>query len=382
MGVYKRKGSRYYWMCYSVNGAQERSSTKTSSKTVATRIWKQREAEVALGLFNVGWPGERMKFEELCEEYQRSHVSGLSESSQEAFENHRKHLVQFLAGRKLADIDTQMIEQYKRDRRQQPTRNDPDRMVKGATVNRELETLQCMLKMALRRKYISANPASGVEHFPELRERPAKKAITPDEFLRVLRAAPLHLRVGIVLLDQTGNRTYSEVFSLRWEQVDLEAGLIYLSGPLKTAASAGPTPLSKLALDVLGCWKGQQAGSGSPYVFPSPVNRNKPIGTVKTAWKNTLKRAGVPYLPIYQLRHGFCTRVSKVAPDAVIQKAMRHSSPETKRFYQLGMVEEVRQAMDRGNEKFYGDLEYHILSTLTSENQRPAEKESLQVTGT
>ena len=82
MGVYKRRGSRYYWMCYSVNGAQQRSSTKTSSKTVATRIWKQREAEVALGLFNVGWPGERMTFEELCEEYKQSHVSSLSQSSQ------------------------------------------------------------------------------------------------------------------------------------------------------------------------------------------------------------------------------------------------------------------------------------------------------------
>jgi len=33
----------------------------------------------------------------------------------------------------------------------------------------------------------------------------------------------------------------------------------------------------------------------------------------------------------------FCTRLSWVAPDAVVQRAMRHSSPETKRHYQLGM---------------------------------------------
>ncbi len=60
---------------------------------------------------------------------------------------------------------------------------------------------------------------------------------------------------------------------------------------------------------------------------------------------------------------------------------MRHSSPETKRFYQLGMVEGVWEAMDHGNEEFYGDLEYHILSTVTSDNPQPIE-ESLQVTGT
>jgi integrase len=142
------------------------------------------------------------------------------------------------------------------------------------------------------------------------------------------------------------------------------------------------TPLSKLAADVLGWWKDQQAASGSRYVFPSPLNRDKPVGTVKTAWKNTLKRAGVPYFPIYQLRHVFCTRVSKVAPDAVIQKAMRHSSPETKRFYQLGMVEEVRKAMEHGNQKFYGDLEYHVFITVTSEKPQPAEEKCLQLTGT
>ena len=90
---------------------------------------------------------------------------------------------------------------------------------------------------------------------------------------------------------------------------------------------------------------------------------------------------GVPYFPIYQLRHVFCTRVSKVAPDAVIQKAMRHSSPETKRFYQLGMVEEVRKAMEHGNQKFYGDLKYHVFITVTSEKPQPTEQKWLRMTG-
>ena len=33
---------------------------------------------------------------------------------------------------------------------------------------------------------------------------------------------------------------------------------------------------------------------------------------------------------------------------------MRHSSPETKRHYQLGMVEQVRQNLEKANEKVYG----------------------------
>jgi integrase len=67
-----------------------------------------------------------------------------------------------------------------------------------------------------------------------------------------------------------------------------------------------------------------------------------------------LKRAGVPHFPIYTLRHVFCTRLSEVAPDAVVQRAMRHTSPETKRRYQLGMTEQVRQAIEKANKKAHG----------------------------
>src|SRR6266403_522446 len=81
---------------------------------------------------------------------------------------------------------------------------------------------------------------------------------------------------------------------------------------------------------------------------------NKPISTVKTAWKATLRRPGVTAFPIYTLRHVFCTRLSEVAPDAVVQRAMRHSSPETKRHYQLGMAEQVRHAVNKANKRLYG----------------------------
>ena len=62
----------------------------------------------------------------------------------------------------------------------------------------------------------------------------------------------------------------------------------------------------------------------------------------------------MPHFPIYNLRHVFCTRLSGVAPDAVVQRAMRHTSPETKRHYQLGMADQVRQAMEKSNKKAYG----------------------------
>jgi len=121
---------------------------------------------------------------------------------------------------------------------------------------------------------------------------------------------------------------------------------------VKTTDSAQPLPLSRLACDVLKEWKKEQ-GSENCYVFPSPRKPGKPIRSVRGAWRKALGKAGVSYFPIYNLRHVFCTRLSWVAPDAVVQRAMRHSSPETKRHYQLGMVDQVREGIEQANEKTY-----------------------------
>jgi integrase len=88
--------------------------------------------------------------------------------------------------------------------------------------------------------------------------------------------------------------------------------------------------------------------------FPEPIFPDRPISTVKTAWHATLRRAGVPQFPLYTLRHVFCTRLSEVALDAVVQRAMRHSSPETRRRYQLGMAEQLRKAVEKANTRLYG----------------------------
>ncbi len=352
MGLYKRQDSRFWWMAYTAKSGQQCESTKTPSKELAKKILKQREAEIVLGRFQVGWPGERVTFAELCEEFSRSHSSTLSVKSQENHQIFLKNLRVYFGDRKLTEIDERAVVEYRNYRRRQPLKWNPKRTVKGATVNRELACLHCIFQFALKRKYIAENPTSDVKHFNERQERPSKRMLTVDDEHRILEAAPPHLRVAIVLLVQTGGRTYSEGLSLRWDQVDLVHSVIHPGSSVKTTDSAQPLPLSRLASDVLKEWKKEQSPD-SPYVFPSPRKAGKPIRSVKRAWRTALKNAGVPYFPIYTLRHVFCTRLSWVAPDAVVQRAMRHSSPETKRHYQLGMVDQVREGIERANERAY-----------------------------
>ena len=264
----------------------------------------------------------------------------------------------------MTEIDERSVVDYRNLRRTQPITWDKKRTVKGATVNRELACLHTIFQFALKRKYIGENPTSGVKHFDERRERPSKRMLTVEQEQRILEVAPPYLRVAIILLVQTGGRTYSEGLSLRWDQVDLEHRVLHLDGNVKTSGSAQPLPLSQLAGDVLKEWKSKRALE-SPYVFPSSRKLGEPVGSVKGAWRSALKKAGVPYFPIYNLRHVFCTRLSWVAPDAVVQRAMRHSSPETKRHYQLGMVEQVREGIEKANVQAYSDpkvLRFHYVS--------------------
>lgn len=352
MGLYQRSDSRFWWMSYTMNGEQHQESTKTASKELAIKILKQRESEIVLGLFKVGWAGERMTFDELCGEFERSHFAGLTENTVKGYRAYLRHLKAFFGESKLQRITVESVEEYRNRRRTQPKTTNPSRTIKGATINRELELLKCVFDLAVKRKYIPENPAAAVKHFNELRERPIRRMPTVEEELRILDTAPPYLRVAIILLSQTGGRTYSEGFSLRWDQLDFDNKLIRLDNNVKTPGSTEPIPLSDFACEVLRAWEKAQSPK-SRFVFPSPHLADRPISTVKTAWRAALRRAGVPHFPIYTLRHVFCTRLSEFAPDAVVQRAMRHTSPETKRRYQLGMTEQVRQAVEMSNQKTY-----------------------------
>ena len=120
-----------------------------------------------------------------------------------------------MATAKLTEINERTVVEYRNYRRRQPLKRNPKQTVKGATVNRELACLHCVFQFALKRKYIGENP-SGVKHFDERQERPFKRMLTVEDEHRILEAEPAYLRVAIVLLVQTGGRTYSEGLSIRW----------------------------------------------------------------------------------------------------------------------------------------------------------------------
>ena len=131
------------------------------------------------------------------------------------------HLKEFFgAERQLADITPPDIEGYKLHRR---------KLVSGATVNRELALLKRMLNLAIDRDlYLSSNPLRKVKFFQEVNT--GFRVLSPEEETRLLRNATPAIQDIVRYALNTGSRI-GEIFSLRWQHVDLAGGLINVFSP-------------------------------------------------------------------------------------------------------------------------------------------------------
>ena len=72
------------------------------------------------------------------------------------------------------------------------------------------------------------------------------------------------------------------------------------------------------------------------------------IRSVKIAWHNALRRAGLAPFPIYNTRHTFATRLAGAGvSDTVIDQLLGHSRRDVLRFYTVPVSEYLRDAITR-----------------------------------
>jgi integrase len=94
--------------------------------------------------------------------------------------------------------------------------------------------------------------------------------------------------------------------------------------------------------------------AGSEYLFPrlTKTGRKPYLRSLKKVWRTTLRRAGVPYFSLYELRHTFATRLSSGGvSDHFVTLMLRQGDAEVfKRYSQakLNMMREALAKLDRG----------------------------------
>lgn len=135
---------------------------------------------------------------------------------------------------------------------------------------------------------------------------------TPEEAKAIYAAAAEHVRRSILLGGTEGLRVgESELFALRWDNVFLNGNedsyLLIDTSRKKKSQPMRAVPIQKELVSLMRQWFTEDKARGIEYVISY---RGHPIQSIKTAWKATLRRAGITgYFRPYDLRHAFATNL-------------------------------------------------------------------------
>ena len=224
-----------------------------------------------------------------------------------------KHLRKAFETTKLAEVTADDIEMYLRRRlKQRALVNSKHgflekQVLKATTVHQELRVLRRMLNVAVRKKFLFANPGASVEFPARVDGLFRPHYVNWSEQQKIEFHAPDYLRNVIRIITETGLRIYKELTPVKKDQPDLENRTVWIPDS-KTPNGVAEVPLTEIAADA---FRRQLALAGpGEYLFPSVVNPDGHHKTFKTTWHATLRRAGVRYFRIYDLRSTYATRLS------------------------------------------------------------------------
>jgi integrase len=357
--LYHRGRSIFWWVRYrDREGVIQKESTGTTDREEGERFLRDRLDARDEGKLSAILSGKKTTFDEFADWFleRRSQPPFRAAKTHAANQNALKFLRPALGQFRLSEITPESIEDYIGQRLQAERRIHTKFGVvhrgklKPSSVHQEFRVLTRICNVAVKQKRLTVNPCSMVE-FPVSVKKTTRKPhyMTASEQEKIEFAAPAYLRRVVVIISEMGLRPYKELMPMRKEHVDLENRLVHIPDS-KTPSGEGDMPMTEPAWQA---FKLQiEETQGSEYLFPSPRAGRKPhITNLRKAWTATLKRAGVSYFSLYELRHTFATRLSAggVADHFVSQMLRQGDAAVFKRYSQakLNMMRESLTRLDR-----------------------------------
>ena len=229
---------------------------------------------------------------------------------------HVKPLLELFGTRKAATIsidDVRIFSEIQRGRK-----------VGQSTINRRLSILRAAFNWTVDQGILKESPIRGLR-LPQAVSRRIDPPTIP-EIDRLLQIAPEHIKRIILLGLYTGARPGPcELFRLRWDDILLDAGVIYMPCAYKSkTTSARYIPIHEALLPKVREWKKQDGDACLSVIH----YRGKPVKRISEAWRNLREKAGISRkIRPYDLRHAFATMSMAESGDIKsIAEIMGHSS--------------------------------------------------------
>ncbi len=217
--------------------------------------------------------------------------------------------------------------------------------------NRMQSLVSKVYNFGIRRDAVQTNPAQGIDREPE---EPRKRVLTDYE-LKVL--LPLFEEEGLAglgfrFLLLTGQRP-SEVFGMRWSEVDRDTWLLPKARTKNKRSKYAPdfhtVPLSQQAFEVLRELKAHRDDSG--FVFPSATRKDMPFTNYSKAYRRVKKEAKLgENWRVYDFKSTMLTGLERLgAPGPVVSAVAGHLPTNvTRQHYAFhDFANEKRDALSR-----------------------------------
>jgi len=208
------------------------------------------------------------------------------------------------------------------------------------------------------------NPCIRIKTFPEQKR---ERFITPDELPRIWKAIEQepdpYLRSFFMLCLFLGARR-NEILTMRWEDLDLNAGTWRI--PHTKAGRSHLLPLPVASIDIL---KSIPRLVGSPWVFPSH-GKTGHLVEPKSAWARVRTRAGIDDIRIHDLRRTVGSWLAAQGESlTMIGKVLNHTQPSTTAIYAKLHLDPIRSALERNVETMLSTINASLQNEEISENR-------------
>lgn len=153
--------------------------------------------------------------------------------------------------------------------------------------------------------------------------------ITPEELEKMIRQTEsFRQKALILLLWETGGRP-QEIVNLKWRDIKFKDSYGNITLYSNKTGTTRTFPIKETCIH-LKRWKQEFCFPNvkeSDFVFPTPLNRSKPITTtaINNMLKKVSKRAGINrHIWSYLFRHTRATRLYEELPQQIVEKLMGH----------------------------------------------------------
>lgn len=367
MSVYKQKDSKNWWYKFTWRGEQIRESTKQTNKRLAEQMEATHKASLAKGEVGIRDRTPVPTLKDFAERDFKPYIESHFQNKPKTLEYYRtglKNLCGYapLAGCSLDSVTPEKISGFVAKRREAG--------LEVSTINRQLEVLRRMLKMATEWGKVEKAPPK-VEMLPGEKHR--DRVLSAEDEARYLDAAtaignallasyqralegiratlgdeqptrpedPFLLRDVTTVLIDCGLRP-EECFRLQWEHV--RDGAVHIPFG-KTENARRTIPLTERAAALLEMRRSAATGM---WVYPARTRSGRiEKSSLKKQHPKASKLARVADFPLYTFRHTCLTRWAAYMDPYTLGYLAGHGDFSTTRRYVHPQAHTVLEAIER-----------------------------------